>query len=424
MMRADGLRIAYLVQQFPPEVGAGPARVTELGAQWRRAGAEVTVITGMPNRPAGVIHPEYRGRLVVEEQCEGLRVLRSWLYASPKHGFARTLLNNTSFMLTGLLNALRRAGPQDVLIASSPPWFPHFSGAAMQFLRGVPLVLEIRDLWPDYLIGMGVVRGRLGQRLLLGAERALLRRAQEVVVVTESFRQRIVEKGVPAERVTVVSNGIDPARYYPASEPPPIQELVRRDGEIVVGYLGNFGASQGLERVLEAAQQLATSPDAPRVRFVLVGEGTAGESVRSLAARMGLDRVALHPPIPKEATRAFYNNCDICLVPLAAVPVLQETVPSKLFEVMACERPVLASLGGEGARIVRESGAGVVVPPGDASEIARGILQLVACSPEERLTMGRQGGEYVRAHYTRQLLAERYLSVLLRAAGRPGGGGP
>jgi len=414
---AAGLRIAYLVQQFPPEVGAGPARVTELGAEWRRAGAQVTVITGMPNRPAGVIHPDYRGRAFVEEEWEGLRVLRSWLYASPRHGVARTLLNNASFMVSSFLHALRRAGPQDVLIASSPPWFPHVTGVALQALRGVPLVLEVRDLWPDYLIGMGVVRGRLAQRVLLGTERALFRRAREVVVVTESFRRRMESKGVPPARVTVVSNGVDPSRYFPAIEPPPVPALARGPGEFLVGYLGNFGSSQALEQVVDAARLLEAQGER-RVRMVLAGEGTTGAAVRAHAAGLGLERLVILPPIPKEATRAFYNACDACLVPLAPVPVLQETVPSKLFEVMACERPVLASLGGEGERIVRDSGAGIVMPPGDAPALAAGIRALAERAPEERAAMGRQGGTYVRAHYTRAALAARYLDVLQRAAGR------
>jgi glycosyltransferase involved in cell wall biosynthesis len=320
-------------------------------------------------------------------------------------------------MVTSIINALRRAGPQDVLIASSPPWFPHISGAVYSAIRRIPLVLELRDLWPDYLISMGVVHGRLAEGLVLGLERALLRRAREVIVVTESFRNRIARKGIAEDRISVVSNGIDSTFYYPAVEAPPLPELALRDGEIVVGYLGNFGTAQALERILDAAALLGQGGHA-RIRFVLAGTGTTGEAVRSYAAELGLPRLTIHPPIPKAATRAFYNNCDICLVPLAPIPVLQETVPSKLFEVMACERPVVASLSGEGARVVSESGGGIVAPPGDPPAIAEAILRLARLSPEERRMMGRRGGEYARAHYGRDQLAAEYLRVLLRAAGR------
>lgn len=351
------LRIGYLVQQFPPEVGAGPARVTEMALRWQAAGCEVTVFTAMPNRPAGVIHPDYRGKLVMEEDWRGIRVLRSWLYASPLHGFARTVLNNATFMVTAAAQGLIRGRGLDVLIASSPPFLPHVSGVAVATVRRLPLVLEVRDLWPDYLVGMGVLREGIASRGLFALERSLLRRADHVVVVTESFRHRLREKGVAEERIDVIPNGVDTGFYHPASEPPPLEALRRVPGEFLVTYLGNFGAGQALTTVLDAAARLVDG-DGPRFRFVLAGDGPDRARVEAHAAELGLSNVSIHPPIDKDATRAFYNASDISLVPLAPFPILQETVPSKIFEVMACARPVLASLGGEGARIVERCGGG------------------------------------------------------------------
>lgn len=411
------LHVGYLVQQFPPEVGAGPARVAEMAMLWQEAGARVTVITGMPNRPEGRIHPEYRGKMVTAEDWQGIRVLRSWLYASPQHGFARTLLNNTTFMATAAVHALARAADVDVLIASSPPLFPHISGAAVAALRGVPLVLEIRDLWPDYLVGLGVARGR-GARALFALERSLFRRADHLVVVTDSFRARVIEKGVDADRVDVIPNGVDTARYYRSEEQGPLpwmERTGREDGAFVVGYLGNFGAGQALLQVVEAARRLAGER---QVRFVMAGDGPERAKVLERAAELGLPNLAIHPPILKEQTRAFYNACDVCLVPLAPIDIFQETIPSKIFEVMACERPVLASLGGEGARIVRDSGGGRVTAPGDGDAMARAILELRATPAAEREEMGRRGREYVSANYARDTLAHQYLSVLSRVASR------
>lgn len=414
MASSPRLRIGYLVQQFPPEVGAGPARVTEMAERWIAAGASVTVITGMPNRPAGRIHPDYRGKLFVEEELRGMRVLRSWLYANPRHGFAQTLMNNTSFMATSALHGALRGGRFDVLIASSPPFFPHISGVALAALRRTPLVLEIRDLWPDYLVGMGVVKNDRVIRGVFALERALLARAARVVVVTDSFRERVARKGVAPELIDVVPNGVDTRHYYPAAEEPPIEALRREVDEFIVGYLGNFGAGQGLESVIEAAALLAGGSE--RIRFVLAGDGPNREAVLERAKGRGVANLSIHPSIAKEQTRAFYNACDVCLVPLASFPILQETVPSKIFEVMACERPVLASLGGEGARIVGEAGSGVVVPPGEPEAMAEAIRRLHATSTEERREMGRRGGRYVAAHNSRDRLAGKYLELLTEAA--------
>lgn len=421
MTASRPLHIGYLVQQFPPEVGAGPARVTEMAQRWRDQGAQVTVITGMPNRPEGRIHPEYRGKLFMEEEYEGIRVLRSWLYASPRHGFARTLVNNATFMVSSAVHALARGGGLDVLVASSPPWFPHLTGTLVHALRRVPLVLEVRDLWPDYLAGMGTVRSKTAMRGIFAAEKAMLRRAEHVVVVTESFRRRVIEKGTSPERVDVVPNGVDTGLYYATrDEEPPIDTLRRTDGEFIVGYLGNFGGAQDLGTVLEAAALLEQAD--PRIRVVLAGEGTAADQVHARARELGLARTTIHPPIPKTRTRAFYNACDVCLVPLAPFPILQETIPSKIFEVMACERPVVASLGGEAARVVTESGGGLVVPPGGARGIADAVLRLRDTPAAERAAMGAAGRAYVGRHFAREALAARYLDILRRVGSRPVGG--
>lgn len=425
------MRIGYLVQQFPPEVGAGPGRVLEMSSRWQDAGAEVTVVTGMPNRPQGRIYDGYRNRLWMEErkpEWGNLRILRSWLYASPLGGVARTLLNNVTFMVTGAISALFRMPRVDVLIASSPPFFPHVAGVLAARIRGIPLVLELRDLWPDYLVGMGVLKADgVAAKVLFDLERLLLRQADAVVVVTESFARRMGEKGVPRERIHLIPNGVDTALYHPANESAPFPEmdsakLPGNEGEgreLVVGYLGNFGAGQGLEYVVEAARILeqervsgARGSPAPGLRFVLAGDGPERERLEAQVEDAGITKVSIHGPIPKSQTRAFYNACDLCLVPLAPVDVFQETIPSKIFEVLACGRPVLGAMGGEGARVVELAQAGWVVPPGDAPALADALEAFRRLPGELRKAAGAGGPGWVAAHYGRPALAARYLEIL------------
>jgi glycosyltransferase involved in cell wall biosynthesis len=332
------------------------------------------------------------------------------------------VLNNFSFLCTGTANALVRHPRVHVLIASSPPFFPHIGGDVLARAWRVPLILEIRDLWPDYLADSGALRG-LPLRGLFALERYLLRRAAHVVVVTESFRRRVIDKGVAPERITVIPNGVDPSLYFAVDEAPPMPALVRRDGEFLVGYLGNIGAGQGLLSVLDAAAILAH--EAPGVRVVIAGDGPERARLVRRLAELALANVTVHPPIPKSDTRAFYNACDACLVPLAPVPVFQETVPSKIFEIMACERPVIAALEGEGARIVAQSEGGVHVPPGDPRALAAAVMAMRARPADERRAMGRAGRAYAVAHYGRDQLADRYLDLVRRlTAPRAAAGDP
>lgn len=410
------LNIAYLAQHFWPETGALPARISEMALRWQARGAEVTVITAVPHRPHGLVPVEYRGKLFQEERHLGIRVLRSWLYATPKRGFSRDVLTYVSFMFTGALSALLRAEPFDVLIASSPPFFVHPAGEFVRRTRRVPLVLELRDMWPDYMLAMGVLKPGIVSRALFSAERRLLRRADRVVVVSESFRDRVIAKGVPAERVAVVPNGVDTTQYFHTSEEPPFAELQRRPRDFVVGYLGNFGAGQALQTIVHAAVELR---DHSEIRFVLAGDGPEKGKVIEEWKRHNLGNLVVLPAISKEQTRPFYNACDVCLVPLAPIPVFQETIPSKIFEIMACERPVLASLSGEGKRIVDQSGGGLVSPPGDAAALADAVLRLSRMSADERGLLGRRGREYVARNFDRGVLADHYLTILNRAAGKP-----
>jgi glycosyltransferase involved in cell wall biosynthesis len=377
----------------------------------------------LPGQSYGEAHQAYRGKAFLEETWEGIRVLRSWLYRNPPGGgLIPTLVNNTSFMLTSAAHALTRLGHADVLIASAPPLFPQVSGAVVSRLRGVPLVLEIRDLWPDYLVGMGVIkRGAASTRALFALERALLRRARHVVVVTESFRTRVVGKGVPPARVSVIPNGVDASYYYREPSDAPVHGLGRSRDEFVVGYLGTFGAGQHLESVVDAASLLAGED--PSIRFALVGDGPQRDRVVARATSLQLGNISIHPTIPKDATRAFYNACDACLVPLAPVAVFQETIPSKIFEIMACERPVVACLGGEGRRIVEESGGGVTATPGDPRAIADAVLRLRRQSLTQRNLMGQAGRAYVLRHYKREALADRYLEILSATAAAAAGSG-
>jgi glycosyltransferase involved in cell wall biosynthesis len=247
----------------------------------------------------------------------------------------------------------------------------------------------------------------------------LLHAADAITVVTESFKRRVVEKGVPPERIHVIPNGVDTAAYYRSAEPAPLPDLQRRhEGEFVVGYLGNFGAGQALEVVVDAAELLAAED--PDIRMVIAGDGPERQRVQDRVQQKQLPNLSIHDAIPKSQTRSFYTNCDAFLVPLTPIPVFQETIPSKIFEVMACETPVIASLGGEGKRIVDGSGCGISTPPGNPRAIADAIKRMKTTPPGDRRTMGARGREYVTQHYHRDALAARYLTLLrdVAAAGR------
>lgn len=415
------LRIGYLNQDFAPEVGAGPARVLEMAKHWQNSGARVTVITGMPHRRIpergeGGIDRQYRGKYFMIEDVEGIRTLRSWLFTGSGRGTVTKLVNNATFMMTSFLHSLARREKLDVLIGSSPPFLPLVSATLLARIHNTPLVLELRDLWPDYLVQFGMLENEVAQNALFGLERWLLHQADRTVVVTESFRKRAVEKGVHPSDVDVIPNGVDLEEYFATTESPPAPTVRKRADEFLVGYLGTFGKGQGLETLVRAAGLIAKTD--PAVRFVVVGDGPQKPAIVSEIGKLGLDNITLHPPIVRKQTRAFYNACDVCVVPLAPVPIFSETIPSKMFEIMACERPLVAAVKGEAGTIVERSGGGIRTEPGNDQALAHAILRVRTMSAAERAQMGKRAREYVTANYDRRALAERYLEILSRVARR------
>src|SRR2546421_5133281 len=209
------MRIAYVCHYFAPEPAAPAARVHELSRAWVRAGHQVSVVTTFPNHPLGRIPPEYRGRWWSTEHMDGIRVLRCWLYAVANRGIGRRGLDHLSFMLTSLMFGLPRLGAVDVVIASSPTLFSALSAWFMARVRRVPFVLEVRDLWPEAIVGLGLMRPGPVVRILEGLARFLYRQAALVVVVTSAFADRLVEQGVPERKLAVIPNGADTRLFAP-----------------------------------------------------------------------------------------------------------------------------------------------------------------------------------------------------------------
>jgi glycosyltransferase involved in cell wall biosynthesis len=402
------MRIIIVTHYFPPETGAPQARLSGLAASWAADGDDVTVLTGMPNHPTGVIPPEYRGAIRRRERHDGYRVLRTWLYATPNEGMALKTIGHLSFMISSVLLGGRASGPADVVVVSSPTFFAVGSGWLLARLKRARLVVEVRDLWPAIFTELGVLTNRPVIRLLERLELAAYAAADTVIVVSDGFRANLIGRGVPASKVHTIRNGVCAGEFDP--DAPADTRLRARlganPGDCLVLYAGTHGISQGLTSVADSAALLTDEP----IRFAFVGDGADKQRLRHRVAEHGLRNVALLPGIPHEQIPALLAAADICLVPLRDVPLFSSFIPSKMFEYLAAGKPVVAALAGEAAQILREAGAWVV-PPADSAALASAIRTLAA-APQRRQTMGRRGRCYVEEHFDRGALAQLYRKLL------------
>jgi glycosyltransferase involved in cell wall biosynthesis len=414
------MRVLIVTHYFPPETGAPQARLSALAATWATGGDDVTVLTGMPNHPTGVLPPSYRRAVLRRERADGYRVVRTWLYATPNEGVARKTLGHLSFMVSSVLLGWRASGPADVVVVSSPTFFSILSGWLLARVKRARFVVEIRDLWPAIFVELGVLTNRRIISLLERMELAAYAAADQVVVVSEGFRSDLIRRGVPSAKVHTIRNGVDPGRFAvgAAASPDLRARLGAGPGDCLVLYAGTHGISQALPAIADAAEAFEArgvgdvgGPGVgQRVRFAFVGEGADKPRLERRVAELGLRNVVLLPGVPSAEMPGLLAAADICLVPLRRVPLFATFIPSKLFEYLAAGKPVIGSVTGEAARILAEAGA-VVVPPEDSASLAAAIAEL-ASSPALRATIGREGRALVERCYDRAALAREYREIL------------
>ncbi len=409
------MRILFICQYFPPEPGAPAARTHEHARAWARLGHQVTVVCGVPHYPEGVVPPEYRGRLLTREQVDGVAVLRCWMFAAKNRGVFLRSLSFLSFMLSSTVVAAFFAGPADVVAATSPQLLCGVSGWVAALRRRCPFVFEVRDLWPRQIVDLGVITSPLLIAPLRFLEKFLYRRAAAVVAVAPASRDALVADGVSADRAHCIPNGIEVDFFRPLPRMNTARERNGWGGEtFVVLYIGAHGLSQGLETVLDAAKRVADRPD---IRFVFAGGGARREALMALAGEMGLGNVTFLTARPKAEMPEYYAAADVCLVPLLKREVFETNIPSKMFEIMACARPMILGAGGQAIALLEEAGAGVAVPPESPDALAEAILSLHG-DPGACRAYGEAGRAYAERHCNRADRAKEYVALFESVVGR------
>lgn len=407
------MKILYVSQYFPPEMGAPAARVSELSRHWVSLGHDVTVLTGFPNHPSGVIHSHYKKswrRGFARERVDGINVVRSWLLPLPNRNPVERILNYSSFCITASLRGLFLRRP-DVLIATSPQLLVGLAGWIVARFKRTRFILEIRDIWPDGILASGVGReGSFFARSLSALSSFLYKRSDLVVVVTPAFKKELVTKWkVPEGKIEVVQNGVETELFSPDGSGKDLRADLGISDNFVVSYTGTIGMAHGLGTVLDAAK-LARDEMAD-LTFLIVGDGAERERLRARIEREGLGNVRLVGPQLRARMPDFIRASDACLVTLKRAPAFETVIPSKMLEFMSVGKPVLLGVDGEARRLLEEAGGGLFVKPEDPVDLLNGIRRLRS-APSKAVEMGTAGRRFVVGRLSRSATAAAYLRVL------------
>ncbi len=401
------MRILLIAQYFKPENVGAAIWIHQLAVDLVSMGHRVTVLTGFPNYPKRIIFEGYRGKIFMREQIDGVDVIRTYIFASPNEALWSRALNFGSFCASAALGGLIAPRP-DVIYCMMPPLPLGISAEFLGWIKRVPVVVNVQDIYPDIAVALGFLRNRLLIRLFQWIERFVYRYAAAIVVISEGFKENLTKKGVPPRKVYVVPNWADPDSIRPGPKDNSFRRQLGAGDRFVVIYSGNLSYNSNLEPVIEAAELLRDEPFV----FVIVGNGVRKSVLERMVQEKGLENVRFFPFQPLEVYPQVLRAADINLVTLNFQAAMA-SVPSKVFKIMASGTPVLAITveGNELHRLVTGANCGLCVPPDNPVALAEALRYAMAHRSELE-NMGANGRRYLEENFSRQKCVAQIETIL------------
>jgi glycosyltransferase involved in cell wall biosynthesis len=396
------MHILLIHQAFAALDEPGGTRHHELARYLTEQGHQVTIIASPISYLTGASRGK-QGRKQVDDL--GVTIIRSWTLPALHRSFIWRVFSFFSFMVSSFINGLfvRKV---DLVWGTTPPIFQGPTAWMLAKLKGVPFLLEVRDLWPAFAVAVGVLKNKTLIRLSEWLERFLYRHADRVIVNSPGFVDHVKARG--AGKVALIPNGADPAMFDPESTGTGFREKHHLSGKFVLLYAGAHGLSNDLDVVLEAAEKLTEDYN---IRIVLLGSGKEKDRLERRAVFLSLENVLFLPPVSKLEMPEALAAADACLAILKPVEMYKTTYPNKVFDYMAAGRPVILAIDGVIRQVVEEAQAGIAVPPGDSAAMASVVREL-ASEPEKCRKMGMNGREMVEKRFNRSHSAGEFTQLL------------
>jgi colanic acid biosynthesis glycosyl transferase WcaI len=407
------MRVLILSQFYAPEPIPKPH---ELAVGLAEKGHEVYAITAIPNYPHGNFYSDYHLKPWQWEYRDGIRILRVPLMPDHSRSGVRRLLNYSSFMAASSILGPIVGGRTDAMYVWHPPLTVGVSAWIISLMRRIPFMYGVHDLWPEAVEATGMLTNRQMLDCLGALERFVYRRASVIGVVSPGYKRNLEGKGVPPEKVHVLTDWADPSLYHPVPPKAQIADEMGMAGRFNVLFGGNMGLAQALETVIDAAQRLI---DYPEIQLVFAGDGVDQPRLEALARDRNLPNVKFLGRQAPEVMTDLYALSDVLLAHYKQDPLFEISVPGKLFAYLACRKPVLMASKGDAANIVESSGAGLTCPAEQPEAMAQTILKFYRMSRQERETIGAAGLKVFEQQYSRKILVDRHEELLAQISRAP-----
>lgn len=406
------MKLLILTQYFPPEVGAPQNRLFELAVRLHKAGIDITVLTAMPNYPQMEIYEAYRNKTYVYEEMEGLKVHRSSIYVSKSKAILNRLRNYFSFVISSARTGNSKLGNFDFLLCESPPLFLGYSAMYLAKRKNAKLIFNVSDLWPESAEKLGVVNNKYLLKLAYNLEEKLYKRSCLVTGQTQGICTNISTR-FPEVKTYWLPNGVDLTYYNPSTVIAGNWRVKNSftEQDFIFLYAGIIGIAQGLEVILQAAQNFKNNT---HVKFVLMGSGPEKNKLVELRDKLSISNVVFLEPVTKKEMPLILKSINAAIVPLRKLDLFKGAIPSKLFENLAMEVPVLLGVDGEARDLfITKGNCGLYFEPENVSELSEAIALLVN-EPEKALQLGKNGRKFVNQNFNREVIAQKFYEQLVK----------
>lgn len=399
------MKILFLTDNFPPEYNAPATRTYEHCKEWVRLGVQVTVITCFPNFPKGEVFEGYKNKWKQTEWIDGIKVIRVWSFITPNVGLFKRALDFLSFALTSFLAALWIKC--DLIIATSPQFFTAVSGCALGIVKRRDWIMEVRDIWPESIKAVGAINSGGIIRWLEKLELFLYSRAKKVIVVTDSFKTNLVNRGVSSKKIFVIKNGVDLSIFRTQEKNSKLARKLEVDKKFVVGYIGTHGLAHSLDFIITAISKLNDDS----YHFLFIGEGAEKNNIIQLSSKLNLKNVTFIDPVKKSEIYLYLSILDVALVPLRKSSTFESVIPSKVFESVAMHIPILLGVNGETRSIIESYNAGIYFEPENETDFIQKLHLIKSKMQPKNIFI--DGCQKMADDFDRRKLAKQMLEILL-----------
>lgn len=402
------MKILFLTQYCPPEVGAPQNRIFEFAKQLKKFGHDITILTAMPNYPKGEIFPEYKNKKIILEELDGIKIVRSYIYATKSKSFIKRMRNYLSFTFSSVFSGSKYIEKQDIVIVESPPLFLGWSGYVIAKRKKAKFIFNVSDLWPESAIKLGVLHNKLFIKLSTWLEEFCYKKAVAVTGQTQGIVDNIINRGFEKSKVHLITNGVDTELFNKKNRDEEFRKELELDNKLAICYAGNHGIAQGLEVIINTAEILKDYKD---IKFLFIGDGPEKNGLIESAKNKRLDNIIFLPVQPKKNMPRIIASMDAAIIPLKKLDLFKGALPSKMFETLASEVPIILAVEGEAERLINNAKAGIVIEPENSEQMAEAILKLY----NNRSLIneyGKNGRKYAIENYSRENITKKFENIL------------